>query len=94
MSTARRCGGEIGSALASAVLFIVTGSIGATTDSLSSRHSVTSGSSSFNAFGICRAMGKYWQTSRQMTRSMFAHAEILMGKNDHRVQACPYRIFR
>src|SRR3981081_1863089 len=29
-----------------------------------------------------------------MARSMFTHAEILMGKNNHRGQTCTYRIFR
>src|ERR1700731_2455626 len=29
-----------------------------------------------------------------MARSMFAHAEILMGKKNHRGQTCAYRIFR
>jgi hypothetical protein len=39
-------------------------------------------------------MDKYWQTPMQMARTMFAHAEILMGKNNHRGQTCAYRIFR
>jgi CO/xanthine dehydrogenase FAD-binding subunit len=34
-------------------------------------------------------MGKYWQTALQMARSMFAHAEVLMGKENHRARTCP-----
>ena len=56
-STARRCGEEIGPTLPSALLFIVTGSLGANS-SRSPRRSVPSGSFSFNAFGIPSAMSK------------------------------------
>jgi hypothetical protein len=39
-------------------------------------------------------MNKYWQSPLQMARSMFAHAEILMGKTNHRGQTCAHRNFR
>src|ERR1700722_4272380 len=89
-----RCGEAVNCAFASAVLLIPTGSLEATNDSRTSRSSVTSGSSCFNAFGIPSAMSKYWQTAQQIARTMFAHAEIFVGKHHHRGQTYPYRFFR
>ena len=67
-STASRWGGAIDSARASAGLFIPVDSVEATNDSRTSRLSVTSGLSCFNALGIRSPMGKYWQTPLQMAR--------------------------
>src|SRR4029077_9121647 len=74
-STARRFVEEINSAPASAVLLVAAGSIGENA-SRSTRHSVPSGSSSFNAPPSCRAMGKYWQIEPRLARSMFAQPKI------------------
>jgi hypothetical protein len=80
--------------VAIATLSMRTASIGVTNGPRPPDRSVTRGLSGFNDFGTCNAINKYWQSRLQMARSMFTHAEILMGKNDHRGQTCPYRIFR
>src|SRR5580698_4179246 len=58
-STARRCGIDFDSALASVGLFMLDGSIGATNACRPSRQRVAPGSTRFNDFGICNVMGKY-----------------------------------
>jgi hypothetical protein len=70
------------------------GSIEATNGSRPSGRSVTPGLPGFNTFGICNAMGKYWQTPMRLARSMFTQCGDINGQDDHRGQTCPYRIFR
>jgi hypothetical protein len=61
-----------------------TGSFRAAKDSRPSPRSVTPGSSGFNDFDSCSVMDKYWQTSMQLARSMFAQRGDFNGQDNHR----------
>src|ERR1700676_50378 len=79
-STAKRCGVETDSTAAAASLLMCTGWFRAAKDSRPSPRSVTHGSFGFNDFGSCSVMDKYWQTSTQVARSMFAQRGNFNGK--------------